>query len=433
MLNVVNTAVISAGGLGSRLQSITKDKPKALVEFLDEPLIVWQIKNLYEQGFKNFILLLGYGSDEIINCINSLKLKGNFKFIVEEKPLGNGGALLNAYDRLPDQFLYLYCDIIFDIDFGRFIEFHNVNAADLTLFVHPNNHPFDSDQIILNRRNEVQSIHNPPHKNNNIGNNANAAVYLVNKNTLGRFSAKLQKRDFIKDIVSSCLQNYKVMGYRSAELVKDIGTESRYNSAIFAYHSRLKSNDNPVVFLDRDGTLNQHKAGRDILSAEELKLLPNVGKSLKLLKEKGYFLVIVTNQPCIAKGFTGMDDLFEIHNKLEFLLGESGAYVDAIYTCYHHPEKGFAGEVPELKIDCSCRKPETGLLQKASEQIPVNKATSWMVGDTWRDILAGQRFEVNTCLLSNEKSDELTYDADVVLPSIYEFALMVPDMKSESS
>ena len=106
----------------------------------------------------------------------------------------------------------------------------------------------------------------------------------------------------------------------------------------------------------------------------------------------------------IARGEVSFAELTEIHNKMETLLGEDGAYLDAIYFCPHHPDKGFDGEIPELKFDCDCRKPKPGMLIKAAKEFNIDLTKSWMVGDSDSDIMAGKNAGCSTVLIG--ESDE---------------------------
>ena len=111
--------------------------------------------------------------------------------------------------------------------------------------------------------------------------------------------------------------------------------------------------------------------------------------------------MVVTNQPVIARGEVSIDKLQTIHNKMETLLGKEGAFVDAIYYCPHHPHKGYAGEIPELKIDCNCRKPKAGMLLQAAQELHIDLSQSWMVGDSENDIMAGKAAGCKTALIGN--------------------------------
>ena len=104
----------------------------------------------------------------------------------------------------------------------------------------------------------------------------------------------------------------------------------------------------------------------------------------------------------IARGEVTTAQLREIHNKMETMLGAKGAYIDAIYYCPHHPHKGFAGEIEELKIDCTCRKPKPGMLLKAAEDFNIDLSRSWMIGDGSNDVNAGKAAGCRTVLIGTE-------------------------------
>src|SRR5262249_4571572 len=130
-----------------------------------------------------------------------------------------------------------------------------------------------------------------------------------------------------------------------------------------------------AVFTDRDGTLN---AKRDyVRTPDELELLDGVAPAIRRLNEAEYRVVVVTNQPVIARGECTFAGLRQIHAKLETELGRERAFVDAILFCPHHPDRGFAGEIPDLKIECACRKPGTALVDGAARDLNIDLARSW--------------------------------------------------------
>src|SRR5690606_7308456 len=153
----------------------------------------------------------------------------------------------------------------------------------------------------------------------------------------------------------------------------------------------------PAVFLDRDGTLNAEKVG--VRTQRDLELLPGVGGAIRRLNSSHFRTVVVTNQPVLAKGQCTPEELGRIHNKLETLLGRDGAYLDAIYYCPHHPEKGFPGERTELKVACSCRKPEPGLVKKATGDMNLDLRASWLIGDSTADVMAARNAGIKSILV----------------------------------
>lgn len=123
---------------------------------------------------------------------------------------------------------------------------------------------------------------------------------------------------------------------------------------------------------------------------DDFELIEGVAEAIKLINQSGYLAIVVTNQPVIARGEVTWDELNEIHKKMATLLGKEGAYVDGIYICPHHPDKGFEGERPEYKIDCDCRKPKPGLLLQAAKDFNIDLSESYMIGDSHRDVEAGE-------------------------------------------
>jgi len=234
----------------------------------------------------------------------------------------------------------------------------------------------------------------------------NAALYIFSKKAL---EAASQPVDVAKHLFPALLLKGKILhGYRSREYIKDAGTPERLEKVRRDYDSgRVAAasfeNALPAVFLDRDGTLNYERGWLN--SPEGLELLPGAADAVRAINNSGRLAVIVTNQPVVARGECTEAELLRIHNRLEWLLGESHAYVDAIYYCPHHPEKGFPGERVDLKIACTCRKPESGLLEIAARDMNIDVDRSWMIGDRAGDIQAADKFGIQSVLVqSNQES-----------------------------
>ncbi len=150
---------------------------------------------------------------------------------------------------------------------------------------------------------------------------------------------------------------------------------------------------NRAVFLDRDGVINREV---DVLrSIKQLRLLPNAARAIKKINNLGFLAVIVTNQPVIARGWLTEKEVEEIHAVLGKRLKIGGAKIDAIYSCPHHPN----ANLKKYRMECSCRKPNTGLIKKAAKELNINLKKSFMVGDRTADILAGKRAGLKTILV----------------------------------
>ena len=218
-----------------------------------------------------------------------------------------------------------------------------------------------------------------------------------------RLSSLDNPMDFGNDLFPAMLRaGARLLAYNSPEYIKDIGTPERYDRICAEFASGVVQRSaldtaQPAVFLDRDGTLV--KEVDCLTSADQLELLPGAAAAIREFNHRGIRTVLVTNQPVIAKGFCTEAELQTIHRKLETLLGQEHAFLDRIYYCPHHPEKGFAGEIPELKIDCNCRKPRTGMLDQAINDLNLDLSAAWLIGDTTTDIQTARNAGVKSVLV----------------------------------
>lgn len=410
--------VISAGGKGTRLASTYESIPKAIVPIFEEPIIVNQLKKLIAQGYREFYFLLGHLHEQVTEVIKrfftNLETHVDYMLLVEDEPLGSGGALIKHLKTLPEEFLFLYCDIYFDCCFLNFYKAHISSSADVTLLVHPNDHPSDSDLLRVDQNFRAQELISHPHDENSFsGNLVNSAIYYIKRRCLEDLLFEVSKLDFAQDILPRLIgeSKYYVNCYKTAEFAKDMGTPQRIKSIEKNYQNRVKRGQpSPVVYLDRDGTINKIVSGQYITEPNQVHLIEGVAGAMKSIREKGYSLVLITNQPVVARGDVSLQTLKKIHDRLEYLLGCEGVYLDDIRFCPHHPDKGFAGEVAELKFDCKCRKPGTGLFQDSSKYIFPDKSKSWMIGDSLCDVEAGINYGLNAALVYNENGN---VDADI--------------------
>lgn len=398
-------AVILAGGKGTRLKNRLGDLPKPLIPIGGKPLLEHQIELAKKHGIEDVIVFACYRPDLIQAALGDGSQWGlRIRYQIEKEPLGTAGAVLAGFDLLAERFLVLYGDTMVNVDLGRISRTHEQAGADATLLLHPNDHPLDSDLVEVDDQGWVTAFHNRPHPPSQYYQNlVNAALYVMEKATLRLWSLRTDPMDFGKDLFPAMLrQNQRLLGYNSPEYIKDIGTPERYDRVCAEWASGLvqrSSLDVPqqAVFLDRDGTLNREVDG--VTSPDKLDLLPGAAEAIHMLNHHGWRTVVVSNQPVIAKGFCSEAEVKAIHNKLETVLGIEHAFLDRIYYCPHHPEKGFAGERPELKRDCSCRKPSPGMILNAVRDLNIDLKKSWMVGDTTTDIQTAKNAGLKSILV----------------------------------
>ena len=428
-----------AGGKGTRISELFPDIPKPLIPIMgkdgiERPVLEWEICSLRDQGFTDIIITVSHMASKIIDYFGDGSWLGvNIDYFVEEQPLGNAGALFIIRSSLGDEpFLLLNADSVFNINFKRFVDFHRKHTGLVTLFTHPNSHPYDSGVIIADNNGAVlQWLAKEDVRPQWYANRVNAGLHVINPSvldmveidadTIGKHDkdGKIVKIDLDRQILKPLCGSGKMFCYDSPEYVKDMGTPDRYESVSKDFrdgvvHSRNLMYKQKAVFLDRDGTINKYVGF--LRNIEDFELLPGVAQSIKKINNSGYLAIVVTNQPVIARGEVSYDQLQEIHNKMQTLLGADGAYLDSIYFCPHHPHKGYDGEVAELKIECECRKPKPGMLLKAAEDFNIDLNQSWMVGDGENDIKAGKAAGCRTALLGKDN-----YLQDVTVKSLEEF------------
>lgn len=415
-------AVILAGGLGKRLSGVNKDIPKPMTLICGKPVLEHQIETLKKEGIGDFILVTGYLSQKIEEYFGDGGAFGvNISYYRETEPLGTAGALFKL--ELSDDFLLCNGDLIFDFCLEKMMDFHRKNNALATLFTHPNSHPYDSTLVCADENGCVSGFITDKNKPESYQNLCNAGVQIISPELIRMYTAE-GVANLDSDIIMPAVQTGRIYSYKSAEYVRDMGTPARLEAVEKdvkneVVKSKHRSCLQKAVFLDRDGTVNKLKGF--ITNPDEIELIDGAAEAISRFNALGYLVIIATNQPVIARGECTEDTLREIHNRLETLLGEKGAYVDAIYYCPHHPDKGFEDEIEELKTVCDCRKPAPGLLLRAQKEFNVDMSESYMVGDSLRDVEAGKNAGCRAVLLC-ENLTEASCGADMAFSSLYEFS-----------
>jgi histidinol-phosphate phosphatase family protein len=301
-----------------------------------------------------------------------------------------------------EPFLLLYGDIMLDMKLDDFLAFHLEKGSAATLVVHPNDHPHDSDLVVLGEGMRITGFVPKDLKPRWYANCVSAAVYVLSP-CVFRYIPAGTPSDFVKDVFPAMLAAREPLyGYKTSEYIKDMGTAERYRKVSRDFESgkigRLsRLHRRPAIFMDRDGTLVEEVSL--LHRTEDLQVFPFSARAVKRINDSEFLSIVATNQPVVARNLCDVEKVREIHRKLETLLGEQGAYLDDIYFCPHHPDKGYPDENPAYKADCDCRKPKSGMIEAAAREYPIELSASWIIGDRTTDIQTGINAGLTTVLV----------------------------------
>ena len=397
----MRAAVILAGGKGTRLAGVSQGVPKPLVPVAGVPIVVHQLELLARYGITDAFLTTGYRASDFPSSLGDGERFGlRLHYITETTPLGTAGGVAALAEQLTDDFLVLYGDVMVNMDLKALLDFHQERAASATIVVHPNDHPHDSDLVALEEDGRVQAFHAKPREPGgpDLDNLVSAALYVLSPSVFDVIEEG-ESQDFVRHVFPRLHERGEpIFGYNTTEYLKDMGTPDRLARVEQDIRSGKVArchldHTRPTAFLDRDGVINEEIDG--VTSPEAFELIDGAGQAIRSLNQAGWLVGVATNQPAIAKGFCTQEDVEAVHRRMQRILGEAGCWVDRIAYCPHHPERGFEGEVAELKIDCRCRKPKAGLLESLASQLPAQQDQSVMIGDSWRDAAAAHSFGID--------------------------------------
>lgn len=413
MSNNIKT-VIMAGGKGTRISSVASDIPKPMIKIEGKPVLEHEIECLRDQGFADIVITVShlgnvimdyFGDGSGLSPITGKPFGVHIDYYFEKEPLGNAGALFQIKNYLTEDFLLVNADAMFDVDINRFVHYHKEHGGLATLFTHPNSHPYDSGLIVSDENGVIEQwLTKDDIRPKYYKNCVNAGLHVLSTKAL-EVKIEATKIDLDRHLLKPLAGTGKMFAYNSPEYVKDMGTPDRYSAVCQDFRcgivqAKSLRNKQRAVFLDRDGTIN-HYVGF-LRNIDDFVLIPEAIDMIKRINQSGYLAIVVTNQPVIARGEVTWQELYEMHKKMETLLGEHGAYIDDIFICPHHPDKGFEGERIEYKIRCDCRKPKPGLLLQAAEKYNIDLKQSYVVGDSESDMDAGKAVGCKTYLIERK-------------------------------
>lgn len=411
---MIKEAIILAGGLGTRLRDAVPDLPKCMAPVADRPFLFYVINYLRSQGIEKFIFSLGYKHEIIEAWLASDFATLDYKTVIEEEPLGTGGAILLASrEAAGNDILVTNGDTLFRVDVAKLYDKHQLADADCTLALKPMTDfdrygvvNIDADGIIIAFREKQFYAEGL----------INGGCYIINKERFqsGGFPAKFS---FEKDWLEKSYPLQKFSAVIDEGYFIDIGIPEDYNRAQTELKPApldLKAIDRSwTLFLDRDGVINEDKEGSYIFNTGEFNFMNAVEDCFSQLASLFGRIVIVTNQRGVGRGLMTEDDLAAIHQKMKDGITKAGGRIDAIYYC------------TSINNLDPARKPNPGMAFLAKADFPgIDFSKSIMVGNNISDMLFGRNAGIYTVFVRTTRKDiHLPHPAiDRLFDSLPDFA-----------
>lgn len=368
---MLSSAVILAGGRGTRLGDATRETPKPLLPVAGRPFLEYLIENLRRFGIHRIVLSVGYLGDAIATHFGDGSRYGvSIETFTEREPLGTGGALRLAAGDLQGPFLAVNGDTLFDLnylDLARLVEGGSALAA-LALRQVPAAAPFGNVQL------DGFTVTGFREKSESGPGIVNGGVYAMRREALERLPAGGLSLE--RDLFPALASDRRLAGKVYGGFFLDIGSPESLEAA---HDSVPRWWRRPAVFLDRDGVINVDRGY--VHDPERFVWTEGAPEAIKWLNDWGYLVIVVTNQSGIARGYYSEANFLAFTGWINEQLRERGAHIDATYHCPHHPTEGS----DPYRTLCECRKPAPGLIRRAISDWNVDVAGSLLVGDTEQD------------------------------------------------
>lgn len=369
-------AVILVGGKGTRLGNLTIDIPKPMLVIGGKSFLFTLIDHIARHGFTDIVLLCGHLAERVYSVFDGLAVRNaHVRCRVEERPMGTGGALHHAMDVLDESFLMLNGDSFFDFNL---LDLSALPANEswlgkVALRSLPDTCRYGSVTLVGNH---VTSF---SEKSGSGPGLINGGVYILRRDVLGYIEKTPCSLE--QDVLPRIAEQGRLYGRAYGGYFIDIGIPEDLRRAQAELPNRLR----PTIFFDRDGVLNYDKGYTHRI--EDFCWIDGAIEAIKLFNDKGWFVIVVTNQAGIARGYYDSAAVDKLHAWMQDQLRAKGAHIDAFYYCPHHPD----GTESSLTIACKCRKPEPGMLMRAFAEWPIDLARSVLIGDKPSDLEAAHK------------------------------------------
>ena len=371
--------MILAGGKGSRISKYLKNIPKPMIKIGGIPFLQHQINKFFKYPFINCFILSGFRGKIIEKkfhkkIINFVKINN----IIEDYPLGTGGALRLLKNKIKNDFLLVNGDTFFDVPLDEIFYLKKLEKKLLTIFLTDNKN-YKSNSQLSNLKINEKNIVEYDHKSNLM----NGGIYLCKKKIINKISQNIFS--FENEILKKLIQNKKVSGIYKKNYFIDIGIPKKLNEASKKLTKVLMK---PAAFLDRDGVINHDYGYVHELNHFEFK--KGVLDGLKELIKRKYYVFIVTNQAGIGKNIFKLDDFYNLQTKIKNNLSQKNIYFDDVQYCPFHPK----AKIIKYRKISKYRKPNNGMIEHIKKNWIVDLKKSFFIGDKKTDMLAAKKSKI---------------------------------------
>ncbi|MBK7232411.1 MAG: HAD-IIIA family hydrolase [Saprospiraceae bacterium] len=402
--------IILAGGFGTRLAHLIPELPKCLAPVGERPFLHALLLYLKSQNINHFVFSLGYKSELVIDYVRKNFSDLKFSFVIEDQPLGTGGAIQKAIIQCQSENIFVInADTYYPVDLNSLYQFHTYKKANISLTLKPMVFPHRYGTVEIDIHQKVTQFHEKKEINYGL---INGGIYVISKSWF--LSLDLPEVfSFEKEVLEN--ENYQDTLFAQVNDLPfiDIGVPEDYARAEeflsmnLDYKPKIKN-----LFLDRDGVINELRPNDYVKKFEEFMFRAEVLEELHLIAPSFEKIFVVTNQAGIGKALMTDEDLLNIHDMMEEFLEFFGVRFAGIYFCPHTKES-----------ECNCRKPKSGMLDQAKMDFPnLLFAESVIIGDSNTDMLMGRSRGMKTVALgSNFRDEQGKPIQDHVVESLKEF------------
>lgn len=380
----IEQAVILAGGEGTRLRPFTEDKPKAMYPINGKPFLGYLLEQIVGFGINQVILLLGYKAEVIQRYIEEEWDDSALDIICRVTPVeyDTGARIKDAQSILNNEFLLMYCDNYCTICFQQLCSDYFSNHALVQLSAYENKDGYTKSNLRLDKTGCVLCYDKTRQEKALCG--VDIGYAIINKQVMELYLG--ENGNFEKIVYPQLVERGGLFATVTKHRYFSIGSWER----ISLTENFFK--DPQTIFIDRDGTINvRPPKACYIETPEQFEWLPGAIDAIKMAKEAGFRIVMITNQPGIARGNLTEDTLSQIHSKMQADLKQHGCEIDTIYYCPHNWDDG-----------CDCRKPEPGMFYQAEKDFSIDLTKCYMVGDDERDMEAARKADCKYIMVNQQ-------------------------------